>query len=136
MGVREPIRSQHFCEHRLIRLRFFVKLCQFLEKLALLSLLFGVGMKTKNIVGPQVRRIRWERKWTQEKLAIELQKAGWEKISRSGVAKIECGLVFVRDFQQLFLATALVVEVGELYPKILPPETVHSVVTARIRVRH
>ena len=93
------------------------------------------GMTHKNVIGPQVRRLRWKRAWTQEKLAIELHKIGWEKISRSGVSKIEGGFVAVRDFRLLYLAKALKVGVEDLVPKIPQAEEIDTAVTRLLSVR-
>lgn len=93
-------------------------------------------MKYKNVIGPQVRRLRSQRAWTQEKLAIELQIAGWEKISRSGVSKIEGGFVGLRDFRQLYLAAALGVPVEDLFPKIDRTEELDTAVTRMLSVRY
>lgn len=86
-------------------------------------------MKYKNVIGPQVRRLRWEHQWTQEKLAIELHKLGWEKISRSGVSKIEGGFIGLRDFRHLYFAEVFDVEVGDLFPLIRETEELDEAVT-------
>ena len=72
-------------------------------------------MKYYNIIGPQVRRIRYARQWSQSKLAGKLQRAGWD-ISRSGVSKIEARLKFVLDFELEYLVEVLRVELKELFP--------------------
>ena len=92
-------------------------------------------MKYKNVIGAQVRRLRWKHAWTQEKLAIELHKVGWEKISRSGVSKIEGGFVAVRDFRLLYLAQALKVGVEDLVPKIPLTDELDTAVTKLLSVR-
>lgn len=92
-------------------------------------------MKYKNVVGPQVRRLRWKLAWTQERLAIELHKAGWEKMSRSSVSKIEGGFVGLRDFRQLYLAQALRVAVTDLFPDISEAEDLDETVTRLLSVR-
>ncbi len=97
---------------------------------------FDDGMKYKNVIGPQVRRLRSMRSWTQEKLAIELQITGWEKISRSGVSKIEGGIVWVSDFEMLYLAAALRVNVDDLLPKLAPTEELDTAVTRMLSVRY
>ena len=68
-----------------------------------------------NIVGPVVRRLRRRRGWSQAKLADRLRTAGWN-ISRSGVAKIECRVVWVGDFELLYFIRIFGVEIGELFP--------------------
>lgn len=72
-------------------------------------------MKYYNIIGPQVRRLRYARKWSQGKLAVKLQCAGWD-ISRSGVSKIEARLKFVLDFELDYFVEVLRVELKDLFP--------------------
>ena len=50
-----------------------------------------------------------------EILATRLQLAGW-MISRSGISKIESGLVYVPDFRLPCFARLLGVAIEELYP--------------------
>jgi hypothetical protein len=61
-----------------------------------------------NVIGPEIRRIRKQRGWSQSKLALRLQSVGWN-ISRSGLAKIECRIMWVGDFELL--------GIGELFPR-------------------
>lgn len=68
-----------------------------------------------NLIGPQVRKLRDRRAWTQEVLAEKLQLAGWD-ISRTSLAKLEAQLRWVSDVELLFLAKVLRVGVAELYP--------------------
>ena len=56
----------------------------------------------RNIIGPQVRRLRNQRGWSQEQLAAKLQIAGWD-ISRSALAKIETRLQWMRNYQLAYL---------------------------------
>jgi len=72
-------------------------------------------MRFKNNIGPQVRRFRNARLWSQAKFAAKLQLAGYD-ISRTSVSKIENRTVFVTDRQLLFLAEALNVPVQDLFP--------------------
>ena len=60
-------------------------------------------MEQLNDVGPQIRRLRYERGWTQDVLAAKLQLHGWD-ISREGVAKVEGGYHLVSDRQLLCLS--------------------------------
>jgi len=73
--------------------------------------------KTLNIVGRQVSKFRNQRDWSQEDLAGRLQRTGWA-ISRSGVSKIEGGMVYVHDFQVTWLAAVLGVPRDALYPQL------------------
>jgi transcriptional regulator with XRE-family HTH domain len=70
----------------------------------------------KNNIGPQVRRFRYDRAWSQSKLAARLQIAGLD-VDRSGVSKIEARMVFVDDRTLMYLAEVLKVEVQALFPK-------------------
>lgn len=74
-------------------------------------------MRNLNIVGPQIRRLRNHLGWSQARLALKLQLAGWD-ISRVGVAKVEAQLVWVGDHQLLHFAAIFKVEVKDLYPPI------------------
>ena len=59
-------------------------------------------VKMLNLAGRLVNKLRNERGWTQDELADRLQHAGW-RVSRSGLSKIEGGLVYVHDYQvQIF----------------------------------
>lgn len=80
-----------------------------------------------NIIGPVVRRLRRHRGWSQAKLAARLQASGW-KISRSGVAKIECRVVWVGDFELLYFIRVFGVEIGELFPRHNRREPVRALV--------
>lgn len=70
-----------------------------------------------NVVGPVVQRLRKERGWSQAKLAERLQSAGWN-ISRSGLAKIECRLVWVGDFELLYFVNVFGVGIGNLFSHV------------------
>jgi len=67
----------------------------------------------RNIVGPNVQRIRENKGFTQERLAAELQMLGWD-ISRFGISKIERGERQVTDKELVLLAKALFVTVDYL----------------------
>ena len=69
-----------------------------------------------NVIGPVVQRLRKQRGWSQAKLAEHLQSAGWN-ISRSGLAKIECRVVWVGDFELLYFVNVFGVGIGELFPR-------------------
>jgi transcriptional regulator with XRE-family HTH domain len=73
--------------------------------------------KIRNLIGPQVRRLRCHKKWSQEKLMLQLQDLGWN-ICRQRIARIECCEAWVSDFEILLVATALEVELTELLPKL------------------
>ena len=83
----------------------------------------------KNIVGPQVRRLRYQRGLKQKELAAKLERIGWQ-IDRAGVSKIEARLMKVSDFQQLYLAQCLKVGLLDLFPKVQSGESVPVRLTA------
>jgi transcriptional regulator with XRE-family HTH domain len=72
-------------------------------------------MHYKNNIGPQVRRLRYSRAWSQSTFAAKLQIAGFD-ISRSGVSKIEARMVFVDDRILVYLAETLRVSIQDLFP--------------------
>jgi transcriptional regulator with XRE-family HTH domain len=80
-------------------------------------------MQYRNIIGSEIRKRRDGLGWSQDDLAARLQLAGWD-IDRSQVSKIECRLVHVSDFQQLYLARVFKVSIDELYPRMKPQERV------------
>jgi transcriptional regulator with XRE-family HTH domain len=69
-----------------------------------------------NLVGPQVRKFRDQKGWTQEVLAEKLQLAGWD-VSRTSLAKLESQLRRCPDCELLFLSKVLGVDVAILFPK-------------------
>jgi transcriptional regulator with XRE-family HTH domain len=73
--------------------------------------------KVLNIVGPQVRRIRYQQGLTQPQLVAKCQLAGWN-ISREGIAKIESQARGVADREIIFLSKALQVHFSLLFPQI------------------
>lgn len=68
-----------------------------------------------NVIGPVVQRLRKQRGWSQAALAERLQSVGW-KISRSGLAKIECRVVWVGDFELLYFVNVFGICIGDLFP--------------------
>ncbi len=84
-----------------------------------------------NLVGRQVSRLRNQLGWSQELLSDRLQLAGWI-ISRSGVSKIERGLIYVHDFQLFFLAHVLGVELVALLPRIDVRHDIHETLLQHI----
>ena len=74
------------------------------------------AMRRQNVIGPQVRRLRNARGWSQNQLAIKLQLEGLD-VSRCHIGKIESRLIHVADEELLYLASVLRVDVKELYPE-------------------
>ncbi|MEP6671424.1 MAG: helix-turn-helix transcriptional regulator [Chthoniobacter sp.] len=69
----------------------------------------------RNLIGPQVRKMRFVRGLTQDELAARLQRAGWD-VSRVSVAKIEAQLRWVTDCELYMLAHALQTPLEEFFP--------------------
>ena len=76
----------------------------------------------KNIIGIEIMKRRDRLGWSQTDLAVKLQLAGWD-IDRSEVSKIECRLVHVSDFQQMFFVRVFKVSLDELFPSVEPAAT-------------
>ena len=72
-------------------------------------------MKLQNIVGPQVRKLRDQKSFTQERLAARCGMLGWD-LSRATLSKIEAQLRCVTDVELEVIARALKVEISALYP--------------------
>jgi transcriptional regulator with XRE-family HTH domain len=73
----------------------------------------------RNVIGPQIRRLRDRRGWSQEQLAAKLQLAGLD-ISRSSLSKIESGEQVVFDFQILYFRRVLKADGDDLYQPFDP----------------
>ena len=73
-------------------------------------------MRNLNVIGPEVRRLRSRRNWSQNDLAIKLQLLGMDDATRGKISKIESRLVWVSDDDLIYLARALGVGTEELYP--------------------
>lgn len=69
----------------------------------------------QNVVGTQVRKLRYERGISQEILAARCGRHGWD-VSRGTVAKIEARIRCVSDNELLILARVLNVPLDQLYP--------------------
>jgi transcriptional regulator with XRE-family HTH domain len=72
-----------------------------------------------NVVGPQVRKYRNRKGWTQPILAQRLQLLGWG-ISVGSLGKLEAQLRRVPDCELMFVAKALGVSLADLFPKGKP----------------
>jgi transcriptional regulator with XRE-family HTH domain len=72
-----------------------------------------------NVVGPQVRKFRDRKGWTQAVLAQKLQLQGWS-VSLGSVGKLEAQLRRVPDCELLFLAKVLGINANDLLPKNAP----------------
>ncbi len=71
--------------------------------------------KIKNIIGPQLRKLRYQHEMTQECFAARCGVLGWD-ISRGTLSKIEAQLRCVSDSELRVLARALQIKIESLYP--------------------
>lgn len=71
----------------------------------------------RNIIGPQVRKIRSQSGLSQLELAARCQRMGWD-LSRETLAKIELQTRWVADFEVIFLAYVL----GASHLALLPDD--------------
>jgi transcriptional regulator with XRE-family HTH domain len=69
-----------------------------------------------NVVGPQIRKYRNRKGWTQPILAQKLQLQGWS-ISVGSLGKLEAQLRRVPDCELMFIARILGVSISDLFPK-------------------
>ena len=69
----------------------------------------------RNVVGPQVRRIRRQQRLSQTALVLRCQLSGFD-LSRESLAKVEGGWRVVSDVEVLLLADALRVPFASLFP--------------------
>ena len=67
----------------------------------------------RNLVGPQIRKIRYQQGLTQPMLAARCARFGWN-LSRETLAKIEGQSRWVSDFELICLAQVLRVDVASL----------------------
>ena len=71
-----------------------------------------------NVIGPQVRKLRFRKQWTQQQFAVKLQLFGWDT-SRESVAKLEHQRRRVPDVELFVLAKVLSVKLEDLFPRNL-----------------
>ena len=69
----------------------------------------------RNIIGPQLRKLRYAAEMSQPELAAKCQRFGWD-IERDTIAKIESGTRWVADAELVVLAKVLGVEINALFP--------------------
>jgi transcriptional regulator with XRE-family HTH domain len=69
----------------------------------------------RNVVGPQIMKLRYEQKLSQPELAARCQRLGWN-IGRDTIAKIEDQRRWVGDFELIGLSSALRVPLTRLFP--------------------
>jgi len=69
-----------------------------------------------NACGPTIRRLRYERKWSQATLALKCQLAGWD-ISRDIIASMELRRRLLTDLDLQRFAKVFRVPVEQLFPR-------------------
>jgi transcriptional regulator with XRE-family HTH domain len=67
-----------------------------------------------NVSGPQIKRLRLAKGWSQAKLAERLQLSGLD-VGRDTVARVECQAHGIRDMDIPFFARSLGVEISRLF---------------------
>jgi len=72
--------------------------------------------KPQNVVGPQIRKLRYQQGLTQEMLAARCAVRGLD-LSRATLSKVEAQLRCVTDSELLVFAAALGVGLKALYPE-------------------
>ena len=87
----------------------------------------------KNAVGAAVRRVRNQREWTQEELAVKLQLLGWSRCTRSWLSRVEARLVAVRDYELSYFCKVFSVPLDALFPSLNPREIDPNYTDARPR---
>jgi hypothetical protein len=70
---------------------------------------------SQNLVGPVVRKLRYQRGMTQAMLTARCNRAGWD-VGENTIAKIEAQFRCVTDNEIVVLARALGVPVQALFP--------------------
>jgi hypothetical protein len=77
---------------------------------------FSHMKKPRNLVGPAVRKLRYERKLSQAELAAQCQIMGWN-VSRDIIAAIEGQIRCVTDTEIVGLTAVLKVCADQLLPR-------------------
>ena len=70
---------------------------------------------TQNLVGPVIRKLRYQREMTQAMLTARCGRVGWD-VGENTIAKIESQIRCVTDKELVVLARALGVKVENLFP--------------------
>jgi ribosome-binding protein aMBF1 (putative translation factor) len=85
-------------------------------------------VKHQNIVGAQIRKLRYNREWSQSKLAIQLQLKGLD-VSREVIAQIEGQCHCVKDKDLPYFARVFQVGLTDLFPNLDPDKPIHDSMT-------
>ncbi len=88
-----------------------------------------------NSIGPQVRKFRNRKKWTQEALAAKLRVEGWD-VSRESLAKLEAQFRRAPDCELLFLAKVLGVGIVRLFPTKLDLKMLDRSLRLKVSTKH
>ena len=88
-----------------------------------------------NLIGPQVRKLRMKKGYTQEDLSAKLQVEGWD-VSRESLAKLESTFRRVPDCELLFLAKVLKVEVMALFPRGIDLKKLDPALRLKVSTKH
>ena len=88
-----------------------------------------------NLIGPQVRKLRNQKNWTQEALAAKLQVEGWD-VSRESVAKLEAQFRRAPDCELLFLAKVLGIDLMDLFPAKLDLKKLDPSLRLKVSTKH
>jgi ribosome-binding protein aMBF1 (putative translation factor) len=91
-------------------------------------------MKGHNLVGPQVRKLRYDRGWSQAQLAIQLQLKGLD-VGREVVAQVEGQCHCVKDKGLPYFAQAFGVSLIELFPPFDAATPVHDAIQYLLKTR-
>ena len=70
----------------------------------------------QNLIGPVVRKIRYQRGMTQAVLTARCNRVGWD-VGENSIAKIEAQIRCVTDKEIVFLAKALGVKIQDFFPE-------------------
>ena len=69
----------------------------------------------QNIVGPVIRKLRYQKNWTQAMLTARCSRAGWD-VGENTIAKIEAQIRCVTDREIIYLARALGIKEQDIFP--------------------
>lgn len=79
------------------------------------------GIHYRNLCGPLIAKLRNRNSMSQTQLATRLQLLGCD-MSRSRLSKIEVRLVWLPDYELMFIARALEVSADKLFPTASPQQ--------------
>ena len=76
----------------------------------------GTMSGVKNVIGPNLKRIRKDQKLTQEALVAKLHIEGLDYLNRISITKIESQIRNVTDYELQLIAKVLKVSADDLLP--------------------